>query len=267
MELVNLKTEQVENTIYCLGDIHEGAANMNENALRKAIRLISASGAMWLGMGDYLDAINHRDPRFNPHEISDKYGIRDLDDLPNKQAERLLSLLSPIADRCIGLLSGNHEDAYKRHNGFDVMSILSKGLNVRNLRQKAFISLQYKDRNTFTICAAHGCGGGGMREGYPINKVYDTFRWDMADFHVQGHIHKLMSDRAVFTKLTHGIIQKMPSFFGVTGCFLSKAEIGTDGYFENKPGKESDIGMLKISIIASARRKDQCKLSLEKIYL
>ena len=54
-------------SVYFLGDIHEGAANHQAKALSKAIDIIANdSNAYWIGMGDYIDAINHRDPRFNP---------------------------------------------------------------------------------------------------------------------------------------------------------------------------------------------------------
>ena len=60
-------------TVYFLGDIHEGAANHQAKALSKAIDIITTdSNAYWIGMGDYIDAINHRDPRFNPLEMAQK---------------------------------------------------------------------------------------------------------------------------------------------------------------------------------------------------
>ena len=253
--------------IYCIGDIHEGAANVNETAFKKAIKIIRDSGAYWLGMGDYIDAINHKDPRFNPHEICHKYGITDLDDLPNRQIEYIVDMLMPIANNCVGLLAGNHEDSFKRHNGFDPMNRLAKALGTENLRQKAYIAFEYERRMTFTICAVHGTGGGGMREGYPINKTYDTFRWDVADFNVQGHGHKLVTDRSEFTMYHSGKILKRAAFYGMTGCFLNKSVVGTDGYFENRPGKESDIGMLKIGIKPGKDLKIDSLLSLDKIYI
>ena len=60
-------------TVYFLGDIHEGAANHQAKALSKAIDIIATdSDAYWIGMGDYIDAINLHDPRFNPLEMAQK---------------------------------------------------------------------------------------------------------------------------------------------------------------------------------------------------
>lgn len=275
MQCKTVKIEQSKQPtiIYFLGDIHEGAANMQESALLKAIKQIQADNAYWIGMGDYVDAINHKDPRFNPAEISKKYNISDLDDLPNKQVFELFEKLKPIADKCLGLIAGNHEDAYKRYNGFDVNAMLCKLLNADNLKQKAFISLQHyrtSDKNkcvSHTICVCHGSGGGGMREGYPVNKTYDVFRYDIADVHVQGHMHKMTTDRAVYTQCHQQIIRKMPSWYASNGCFLSKSEIGSDGYFEQKPGKESDIGMLKLTIMPDTHCRENTVINLDKIYL
>ena len=78
--------------------------------LKKAIELIEKDGDAWIGLGDYVDCINHRDPRFNPQEISERYSIKDLEDLPRRQSDHFLSAIAPIKDRCLGLIYGNHED-------------------------------------------------------------------------------------------------------------------------------------------------------------
>ena len=96
---------------YYLGDTHEGAANHCNEKLKKAIELIEKDGDAWIGLGDYVDCINHRDPRFNPQEISERYCIKDLEDLPRRQSDHFLSAIAPIKDRCLGLIYGNHEDS------------------------------------------------------------------------------------------------------------------------------------------------------------
>ena len=180
--------------MYFLGDIHEGAANFKEDALRRAVDLIAEDADGWLGIGDYIDAINHRDPRFSPKEINARYSISELDDLPRIQCDNLLKYLAPIKDKCVGLLAGDHEDSYRKYHAFDVVHYLCRELDCDNLGHKAWVSLQFKyNKNKsipFKIVAVHGSGGGGMREGYSTNKVYDLFRWDIADVHVMGHLHQ-----------------------------------------------------------------------------
>ena len=250
--------------------------NHQAKALAKAIDIIATdSDAYWIGMGDYIDAINHRDPRFNPLEMAQEYNIKNLADLPKHQCQKVADKLKPIAHQCLGLISGNHEDSLRRHNTFDPTEYLAELLNTESLGGKGWVILRFlraKEHGnnaveTYRICVAHGTGGGGMREGYPINKAYDVFRWDVADVCVMGHIHKMQTDKAEFMSCDYNTIRIKRAWYGTNGCFLSKSEIGTDGYFEQKPGKPSDIGMLKYTIKTDIRDKSTATTSLEKIYL
>jgi len=258
--------------IYYLGDVHLGAANCNEHALKQAVKMIQEDANAWIGMGDYIDAISYNDPRFNPLEIAERYEIRDLNDLPRKQADEFLNIIEPIQNKCIGLISGNHENKYRKYNGFDVNSYLTSSLGVPDLHQKAWISINFRDekrgRSTpIKIVVCHGTGGSGFREGYPINKVYDIFRWDIADVHVMGHLHQMQTDRCEYNDFSYGTIRRLISWFAINGCFLSKTEEGVDSYFEERPGKESAIGMLRQTIYTHGKRKDLFDIQLQKIYL
>ena len=277
MELVTI-TENAKNylfnhpyIVYYLGDIHLGASNCDEIAFKKAVKMIQKDGNAWIGMGDYIDAISYNDPRFNPLEVASKYAIKDLKDLIRKQADEFISIVEPIKDKCIGLICGNHEHKYRKFNGFDVNSYLSENIGTIDLHQKAWIKIIFKDstRNRFTpvkIVVCHGTGGGGFREGYPINKVYDIFRWDIADVHIMGHLHHLQTDRCEYNDYSYGIMRKLVSWFAVNGCFLSKTEEGVDSYFEDRPGKESSIGMIKQYIYPSSEKKELFRIELQKIY-
>lgn len=255
---------------YYLGDVHEGAANHTAKQFKKAIEIIKSDGDAWIGLGDYVDAINHNDPRFNPQEIADNYAIKDLEDLPRIQSNRFLDNVKPIADKCLGLIYGNHEDSYRRHNTFDVVSYMCQTMGWENLRHKAWISFNFKRKDKqvpIKAAICHGAGGGGMREGYPINKAYDVFRWDMADIHVMGHLHQMVTDRAIYNQFTMGKMRSDVVWFGVNGCFLAKSTFGNDGYFEQRPGKESGIGMIKQTIQTSWDTKSDFKIRLEPVFI
>lgn len=256
---------------YYLGDVHEGAANFDDKAFRKAIDIIANDGNSWIGLGDYVDCITTSDPRFNPMEVSEKYGIRDLDDLPRIQSDHFIKNTEAIHSTCLGLISGNHENAYRKHNNFDVTKYIAKALGTKEFRNKAWISLAFgftsDKRIPIKLVVCHGIGGGGMREGYPINKVYDTFRNDVADVHVMGHLHQMQTDRNVYNTFEYNKIRQDPSWFCVGGCFLRKSVEGNDGYFEQNPGKESSIGLLKQTIYTSTKTKTKFEINIEKIYL
>jgi predicted phosphodiesterase len=260
-------------TLFFLGDVHEGAANHNETAFKKAVKLIEEKGDAWIGLGDYIDAINHKDPRFNPKEVSERYKIEDLEDLPRLQSDYFMKGVESIKGKCLGLIYGNHEDTYRSHNTFDVVKYMTERMNVANLRHKACISLSFtgagdsKKSIPIKIWVCHGRGGGGMREGFPINKVFDVFRWVMGDVCVMGHLHQMAHRRAEYARYDYNALRKDPVWFGVNGCFLDKSTEGNDGYFEQSAGMESSIGMLKLTIEPSAMDKRSFKTELSEVYL
>ena len=286
MEIARKRIE-VENggkvTLYFIGDVHEGSGNHAEGEYNNAVKIIdehsrSEENVYWGGIGDYIDAINHKDPRFNPAEIARRYDIVDLSNLAVKQTERFYERTKPIFDKCLFLLYGNHEEAYVRHNGFDAVNLLQYLAYRDSPEENAPPVLGYtgfytfkirhngKD-NVYHIALSHGAGGGGFREGYGINKVHDVFRWFNADCYIMGHIHRMMTDTQYRVEPRHGggVIRKK-SLYGTNGCFMYKSKIGTRGYFEGKPSPESSIEMLKLEIMPACDMTDW-EVKLTKVEL
>ena len=272
----DIKIKQTnEISIFFLGDIHSGNANHATSEFNQAIKIIKDTPNSYVfGMGDYADLIGHRDPRFNPSEISPEYTVKDLKNLPVKQMDWFYKKIEPIADKFLGLLYGNHEESFMRHNTFDPIDYLANRMNVPVLGYTALFRLgiiHETDRNrpnyNYIFDLNHGAGGGGYREGYPINKCHDLFRWTSGDVRVMGHIHALVEDDKKFLEYRQGNnLTYRTVWFGVSGCFLHKVCEGTRGYFENKPGPHSGIGMLRFRIKVG-NKKHSSRTSLEKIVL
>ena len=272
MKIKTIELEPRPYTIVIIGDVHEGNANYQEESFRKAVKLIQNEADGWIGGGDYVEAINHLDPRFSPKGIHKKYHLSDLDNLPYRQCEYLLDNLYPIKDKCLGLLSGNHEDSLKRHSTFDVVEHLCRELGADNLDQKVWMSLNFRYNDSksipYKIVGAHGSGShGGKREGAATNTVYDIFRWDQADFHFMQHLHRQAIDRAEYNRLEYGTLRREPTYFCVGGCFITKSEEGTDGYFEQRPGKESSIGVIKLTITPHTSGKSKFTHQAQFVWL
>jgi len=247
-----------EFNIYFIGDIHEGNVNHAESEFKRAIQIVKDDPkGYWIGMGDYIEAITTDDKkRFNPITIAKKYGIRDLKDLPFRQMEVVYSRFQPIEDRCLCLLLGNHEESYIKHNSSDIYDRFTKMFSAPppKMGYVGFMRLHFKHNkgratNTVIIALNHGDGGGGFREGYPINKLWDVFRWVDADVSVMGHVHRLMEDDKKFIGVSPlGNLSKRRRHVGISGCFLWTYQEGNANYFEHKGRHESDIGMLKCNI-------------------
>jgi len=261
--------------VYFLGDMHEGNCNHAEKELLKAVDIIKNDDkAYWIGMGDFIEAITHTgDPRFNPLELSLKYSLKDLKDLPRKQIEHIYQKLDPIREKCVALLCGNHEEQYIKRNSFDVYDYLASFFPDKELKLGYVGFLKFginrqpeKDRPnlTYVIALNHGTGGGGYREGYPINKVHDQFRWFDADISIMGHLHVLYEDSKIFTGVTNtNKIKESKRCWGISGCFLKTFICGNTNYFEHKGKSASDIGMLRATI--KVGQEKNCKL--DKIFL
>ena len=107
--------------IFPIGDVHIGAAGCDEDSLRALVERIAADErSYWIGMGDYCDFVNLSDPRFDVLALASWVRVVDLADLARAQRERFVSLVAPIAGRCLGLLCGNHEQAIQKHYERDV---------------------------------------------------------------------------------------------------------------------------------------------------
>ena len=262
-------------SIFFLGDIHEGSANHAEKEFKRAVKIIKDTPNSYvIGMGDYCDHINHRDPRFNPAEIAANYAIKDLKDLPNIQVQNVCKKLEPIKDKIICLLYGNHEESLIKYSTFDpVKQIIARlGCDIPRLGYTGIVSLNIyrstmKSSNLqYVIDLNHGVGGTGKREGYKVNIVHDVFRWTSGDCRVMGHIHQMSSDPQDFSYLgKYYNLMYRRVWFGSTGCFMYKVKEGTRGYFEAKAGPHSDIGMLKY-VINVGSNKTETMTSLDKIY-
>jgi hypothetical protein len=269
--------------IYFLGDIHEGNCNSNEKSLKEAVEIIRNDPiGYWFGMGDYIDAITHTgDKRFDPLSIAKKYNIRDLKDLPYRQAQQVFIKLSPIADKCLALLCGNHEEAYIKYNSSDVYGKFVEMFKTSAHREnKSPFKMGYdgfyrliihnREKHILTISFAlnHGIGGAGFLPGYKVNIAHKCFKYMYADVNVMGHIHQLMHNRKPIVTVSqrNDKLNKINRYWGSSGCFLNSYVTGNNNYFEHKAGVrgESDIGMLKFKIKINANSWDG---KFESIYL
>jgi hypothetical protein len=262
--------------VFFIGDIHEGAANSREDLLRKAVDIVAnTEDAYWIGLGDMVDCINYHDRRFNVREVDAKYNVRDLDDLPKVQADTLIEILTPIKSKCLGMLTGNHEDTMRQYNGFDIMSYLCMSLGCSYLGKKAYVSIgavvsELRNRPYFMIdmCVAHGSGGGGGKTaGGAINKCFDIMAWETADINVIGHLHSMCVRSALRNCLRGDTLVKNKVYYGVNGSFLMKSTFDADSYFEDSTGMETVPGMLVASFNVDTTKKDGCNLNLQPIEL
>jgi hypothetical protein len=257
MEIFNYEFNKTQKAkIFLFGDVHEGNINHDSISFNKAVNYIKNQEVPVISilMGDMSDCINVKDPRFSASEIERKYKIRDLKDLPRKQMKYFYEKIKPIEDTIKFALIGNHEEAYIKHNGFDVYDYLCKDLlpDCEKLGYQALGNIRINDgtsKKILKVALTHGSGGGGYREGYPLNNCIDIFQKFDCDINVMAHVHKLLSK--CYSYVTISRTNKMvetKKFYGISGCFLKTFVVGNRNYFEGKKGTLSEIGILEITI-------------------
>jgi hypothetical protein len=242
--------------LYPLGDIHLGAAACDIEDFRRTVKRIAADPhALWIGMGDYGDLIMPSDPRwsFSGHDwkrLGFLNGRPTVSNLGVEHRDMIERELTPIKDKCIGLLYGNHEDAFAKYYFIDVARYLAERFKVPMLGYTALVRLDVEiKRGTkahhetwpVTIFAEHGASGGGS-EGNKVNALQKRGLEFHADVYLKGHVHAYgISHR---TELGWGLkeLATRDRIFMLTGTYLKGYSEFETTYGERKAYPPNELG-------------------------
>ena len=145
MKTVKYKGEHKE--LYVLSDTHIGHPNADMKLLQKHLDMIRDTGAPWVHLGDWVDAISADDRRFN------------IDDARMSVVESYLDaeeLFNPIIPSCVGLLRGNHGTSWSKTEG-DMIEVLARRWGVPYLGYTGFV-LFFVGNKSYKIFMHHGAG-------------------------------------------------------------------------------------------------------------
>ena len=241
-----------------LGDIHLGNAGCDIKKFKEIVAWIKEhKNVWWLGMGDYVDCINYSDKRFDPDSLDERY-LENLSNCIPMQIDDIISLLEPIADKCIGLHRGNHEETIRLRYHHDVMAKMSDALNAPILKDSAITRLHFNDgkghRNAFDIFSTHGSSG-GRKGGGKINRLEDMIGFYDADVYIMGHSHiKATETKSTLYLDRHMNLKVRKRILAVTGCFLRGYQEGKSSYVEKWGFPPTDTGVVKLMF--NPRRHD-----------
>ncbi len=237
--------------IYPLGDVHIGAASCDETALKEWVATVKADeNGYVICMGDLIDAIGPRDPRWNVDGLASWLSIADLMDICGAQKDRLFKYIAPICNKIICTVEGNHERAIKRHYERDVYSEIAQGIKERGgIAQDVKLQLGYygwmhlvfsrsgkRTRGSsrlVTLNVHHGYVGGRLAGAKALNMQRWLFT-HAADVCLMGHSHNLgVQIEAVerISKTGKLLITKRLGCY--TGTFMSGSDDG-ESYSEVK---------------------------------
>ena len=233
--------------LYPLGDIHLGSSHCSESAIeRKVAAIKSERNALWIGMGDYMECILPSDKRFDIGGLA-KWVVKD--NITESQRERTVKLLKPIANKCIGLLTGNHEETLHMRGEGDVTRNLCKDLNVDYLSYAAMVRLIFNrsgSQHSFLVHAWHGAGA-AQSEGGRLMRLMRLVNEVQADIYLMGHLHAITTHTP--ERLTFGRrVEHKRLVAATTGSWMTtytqpkSGEHMNSGYGERAGYKPSSIG-------------------------
>ena len=229
-----------------LSDAHIGARACHIKQLKRDIQQIAGEEDSWvILLGDQIDSISTKDPRFQADAV-DPILMPRLDSLINAQLDYALELFTPIKDKIIGALIGNHELKIMQTAGVDIHEIFCKQLGVRDLGYSCALRLtlvkqfeQSEKRRNLMVYCHHGHGGAGRKTGASVNRMEDTIsEWDYS-ISFFGHNHKRhASSRARLSLTTNGKPRLLENKIMIvrTGGYLRSFTEGKRPLYSEKEG-------------------------------
>ena len=258
--------------LYGLGDIHLGVVHCDEDLLKEKVSEIkSLKNAYWLGMGDYGDCVTPSDFKRWDGKILAPWMRGNEDNIGATQNERVDEILSPIWNKCLGIIEGNHDEAIRKYNHYDFIKELLKKANKKAVVPYAgvscFVVLHFHRKNSterhdYIIHARHGEGGARTSGARALAVLRLSQSMVNAHITLMGHLHGQESpDIPERLVCKSGKIKDFQTIATMTGAWLKGYMQGVPPiYFERWGSPPSTLGCPRIVI-----EPDKNRMTLEKV--
>lgn len=233
--------------LYATGDEHSGTKFCAEGKLKdKVLQIKQDPVGYWIGMGDKGDFITPGDPRWEVGIIADWVHQNNI---AEDQTEWYCKTYEPIADKCVGLLKGNHEDAICRHNHVNVQANICRRLNVPDLGYSTWVRFKFERKGSAEThiidgVFTHGAGW-AITKGAKLNRLENFMNSFNARIFAIGHMHDIILEtgKAYLDLTPAGKIKQRVKVGAITGCwFKTYNQGGTASYGEKKGYPPTEIG-------------------------
>ncbi len=237
-------------------DAHLGNAACDEASIQREVDEIKRDPmARWFGMGDYCEFINRKDKRFREDSLAP--WLWGKADLVKAQRDRAVDILSPIADKCLALVQGNHEVTMLQYSERDVYGTICEKMGASEARPLAlgfsgFLRLVFTRRPGETKLGASWNLDLFLTHGWWAGRLYGNgelqlervYGWAVCDIVVAGHDHKR---RAVpitrVAPMRNGQVEYRQGWMCSAGTFLDGAL-----YAEEKGYRPLPTGWLELRV-------------------
>jgi len=228
-------------TLYPLGDFHLGSPQCNERFIKDTIAEVAENDiGYWVGMGDLMENA----------VVGSKSDIYKQLIPPKEQMDYLVELLSPIKDKGLFLIAGNHEQRTVRLAGIIPEEYLSVqlGLPYMGFSCLALFGLEESKSPHSFSCYFHHNWGGGYTPGGKVNRAVrlrDIV--PTADATFSAHFHT--TSRIPTTWYAPGR-NKVIKHVGYDYCIGSALEYD-NSYAEERAKRPATAEMIKVTFVGS----------------
>jgi len=174
--------------LVCVSDLHYGSIAMDYPRWLKLRDWIAEDDVRWIFHGDLLDCATSLSPGLSLAEQALTY---------EEAMELATSDIEPIADKCVGMLTGNHDLRIARSLkiSYDPVKEIAKRLGIKHFGYDGWVkwnivSASGKSQSYLTY-HHHGYGSGST--GAFVNRIKRLAAWNRADAIVVGHNHMLVT--------------------------------------------------------------------------
>jgi len=177
--------------LWFIGDQHLGSVACEESKLDQDIaRILRSHKPHIFMMGDWLQAICHRDKRFDPADVHGRYWGH-LGDIFRWQLKDVKQRVAKLQEHTIGAHMGNHEFACSKYFQYDPHAeLLETFPKIRDLKNSALTEIRVCHKRkllyTFVVFSCHKMGN--IRTMTPFMNRTKHFK---ADIKVGAHNHQL----------------------------------------------------------------------------
>lgn len=167
--------------LYAIGDVHVGAENFNEQAIKKKIDIIAHDPQGLVSVCGDLGDFGLRNSKTNVYHATMQ---------PRQQIEYIYNLFLPIKDKIVSVVPGNHEERITREVGTCPLYDLCVRWGIEDVYREnvAILKLLFgsvkggKQQKCFIIVTTHGSTRNKNRRYIGC--------YDNADCFISGHIHE-----------------------------------------------------------------------------
>lgn len=241
--------------LYPIGDWHYGSRQANVDFIRKVVAAIQKDkDAYWVGMGDMMEnAI-----------IGSKSDTYTQTVPPREQMDHICDILSPIADKGLFLIAGNHEQRTMRVVGIIPEQYISVRLNVPYVGFSCLANFDMKKSHTprSFVCYFHHNYGGGYTPGGKVNRAESLRKIvPTADAIFSGHFHTTSRMPVTWYECGGKQVLKRTGYDYITGSALTWDE----SYAEEKGKPASTVEHIVVTLVGSTNGHEDSRQQIYEV--